>query len=152
MVSSRTADRPHGPYRVYAPLSSAETDDGKGRGEGERAVLHGHVPEEPPPAPRRQALSTFLSTSKMCLPPGRGQTGCPLCLVRRNGFCGAPWSRSSTACRLSLSPPHLRAADGGLSGGSAEDPGPLSSWREGREGHQGALALYAPCPSALLAS
>ena len=48
MVQTRTADRPHGPCRVYAPLSSTETDDGKG-GEWERAVLHGHVPEHPTP-------------------------------------------------------------------------------------------------------
>ena len=47
------------------------------------------------------------------------------------------------------SPPHLRAA---LSGGRAEDNGPLWSSRKCPEGHQSALALYAPCPSALLTS
>ena len=35
MVSSRTADHPHGPCHVLAPLSSTETDEGKGlRGGG----------------------------------------------------------------------------------------------------------------------
>ena len=38
MVSSRTADRPHGPCRVLAPLSSTETDEGKGRGGGARGA------------------------------------------------------------------------------------------------------------------
>ena len=46
--------------------------------------------------PRRQALSTFLWTSKMCLPPAPGQTVCLTCLVRRSGFCGALWSNLLT--------------------------------------------------------
>ena len=93
MVSSRTTDRPHGRCRVYAPLSSTES----GNEHYNTATFRSISPS------RRQALSTFPLTTKMCLPPGRGQTGCPLCLVRRKGFCGAPFSRSSTACQLSLS-------------------------------------------------
>ena len=39
--------------------------------------------------PWRQALSTFPWTSKMCLPPAPGQTGCLPCLDRRSGVLRA---------------------------------------------------------------
>ena len=51
--------------------------------------------------PRRQALSTFPWTSKMCLPPAPGQTGCLPCLGRMSGCCGTPLSRWVTVCPLS---------------------------------------------------
>ena len=47
------------------------------------------------PPPRRQALSTFFLTSKMCLPQGRGLTA-SLASGRRCGFSGPQWTRSST--------------------------------------------------------
>ena len=47
MVSSRTADRPHGPCRVLAPLSSTETDEGKGWGGGARGALRVSTTEAP---------------------------------------------------------------------------------------------------------
>ena len=54
--------------------------------------------------PRRQAQCTFPLTTKMCLPPGCGRTGCLPCPDRKHGYPGAPCSRSSTSplCRLSM--------------------------------------------------
>ena len=57
------------------------------------------------PLPRRQALSTFPWTSKMCLPPGRGLTA-SLASGRRSGFSSTQWTRSSTPrlrCRFLMS-------------------------------------------------
>ena len=90
MVQTRTADRPNGPCRVHAPLSSTETDDGKGRGVGTSSTTRPRSGASTPQAAGTEYLSL---TSKMCLPPSRGLTGCPLCLECRNGFCGAPWSK-----------------------------------------------------------
>ena len=51
------------------------------------------------PPTRRQALSTFPWTSKMCLPPGRGLTA-SLASGRRSGFSSTSWTSLSTPARL----------------------------------------------------
>ena len=76
VVSSRTADRPHGPCHVLAPLSSTETDEGKGQGGGARAVLRATATEAPSAPvgalqPRRRARRGPASTSVR----GRWQAG-----------------------------------------------------------------------------
>ena len=69
LVAARAAvDRP-GPCRVYAPLSSTETDDGKDRGVAKV---------------RKHQLGA------------RGRIGCLPCPGRRSESRGASWSRSST--------------------------------------------------------
>ena len=104
-----------------------------------RDEVHGRVPEEP--TPRSAARGTSASTTMIaCRSSGaRGRTGCLPCPGRRSESRGAswsrwskllPWCRSSTLlCRRQWTSsarrpgsPHLCAADGGLCGGSAEDP------------------------------
>ena len=112
-AAKRRRERRHRAYLQYARMSVAmalsEYKHHTSRGQRmARAREGGHEEHNTAtflsiPPPRRQALSSFPLMSKMSLPPGRGQTGCPLCLVRKSESRGAPWSRSSTACRLSLS-------------------------------------------------
>ena len=77
-VATRTADRPHGPCRVLAPLSSTETDEGKGRGGWARGALR--VTTEAPSSPagalqsRRRAggdLAELLNLEEDVLDAGR---------------------------------------------------------------------------------
>ena len=56
---------------VYTHHSAPRRQTMARAGEWVRNDVHDQVPEEPT-LPRRQALSTFLWTSKMCLPPGCG--------------------------------------------------------------------------------
>ena len=48
-VAAWADDRRNGPCRDDPPLSSTETDDGKGQGGGERRVERRHGPEDSSP-------------------------------------------------------------------------------------------------------
>ena len=98
MVSSRTADRPYGLCHVLAPLSSTETDEGKGRRGGARAALSATATETP------LLPSRSSSASKKSL-AGAGQHLCLRSLAGRSVFSGTVWSilpKSAPSCRFSM--------------------------------------------------
>ena len=116
-----------------------------GRGTSRGAVQHGHVPEHPHP---QAAETVYYPLDVDDLLAARSSRPDRLLVVSgsQERVLRRTVEQIVDCVPVVPSPPHLRAADGGLSGGNAEDPGPLSSWREGRESHQSALALHAPAP------
>ena len=89
-----TDERRHGPVRVQVHEGRGWT--GLGCGNEQHYTTR---PSSGASHPRRQALSTFLLTSKKCLPPGRGLTA-SLASGRKSRSSGTPWSTLSTSCAV----------------------------------------------------
>ena len=85
LAARAAVDRP-GPCRVFAPLSSTETGDGKGRGGGRELKFTAAFREMPPP--RRLAHSTSPWTSTWKRQPPCGQ--------HHGTRCGRRWGPSGT--------------------------------------------------------
>ena len=125
-AAKRRRERLHRAYLKYARMSVAmalseykhHTSRGKrgwtGPGRWERGKQHYTATFRNIPPPRRQGLSTFLWTSKMCLPSGCGPASaagaCPA------AHCGAH-CRLCACCSHSANSRCTCAADGGTVAG-----------------------------------
>ena len=97
-------------------------------GRWSRAVLHGHVPEHP----TTQAAGTEYFSLDVEDVSAAGSRPDRLSAVSGPQERVLRRTVEQIVDCVPVVPPHLRAADVGLTGGRAEDPGPLSSWNAGK--------------------
>ena len=79
---------------MSAPRRPTGTEHGQGRGRSARRNYTGHAPGDAPP---RAASTLYFSLDDDVGVLGSMRSG------HRNGFCGAPWSRTSASSRIRFS-------------------------------------------------
>ena len=82
--SPRTPERRNGPCRVYAPLCSTETDDGKGQGGGERDAQRHGPDDSSPQGGKHGVLQDGRRRGRACRPADTSRLGAATAGVLRH--------------------------------------------------------------------